>query len=69
MVPLLLLGEGLGMRAGERKPFLLFVLHGRRVAFKDKNYELGEAAVSPHPNPLPRGEGVDRDRLAMKEIS
>jgi hypothetical protein len=57
------------MRVCERNSFLLFVLRGRRVAFKDKNYELGEAAVGPHPNPLPRGEGVNRHRLAMKENS
>jgi hypothetical protein len=53
IVSLLPLGEGLGMRVCERNPVLLFVLRGRGVAFKDKNYELGEAAVSPHPNPLP----------------
>ena len=58
VVSLLPLGEGLGKRVGERNPFLRFVLRGGRVAFKDKNYEPGEAAVSPLPNPLPKGEGV-----------
>jgi hypothetical protein len=36
----------------------LFVFRRGRVAFKDKERKLGRAAVSPHPNPLPMGEGA-----------
>jgi hypothetical protein len=53
---LLPLGEGSGMRACVRRPFLKLVLSGRRVAFKDKR-DLGVVGLSPHPNPLPVGEG------------
>jgi hypothetical protein len=35
----------------------LFVLRGRRVAFKDKNINLVNAPVNPHSDPLPRGDG------------
>jgi hypothetical protein len=37
--------------------YFLFVLGERRVAFKDKRSFGVDAAVSPHPNPLPMGEG------------
>jgi hypothetical protein len=38
--------------------FLVCVSLEARVAFKDKELKLGCRAVSPHPNPLPKGEGV-----------
>jgi hypothetical protein len=47
------------MRAYARTSILLFVLRDRRVAFKDKIFLRRDAAVSPHPNPLPVGEGKD----------
>jgi hypothetical protein len=62
---LFLLGEGLGMRACARRPFLKLVLRGRRVAFKDKR-NLGVVGLSPHPNPLPVGEGDNWKRIAKR---
>jgi hypothetical protein len=44
------------MRAYESNLFLLLVHGGRRVAFKDNTIKQ-VAAVSPHPNTLPLGEG------------
>jgi hypothetical protein len=48
-----------GRRAGDEglgENLFSNLANGGRVAFND-NYQLGERTVSPHPNPLPVGEG------------
>jgi hypothetical protein len=45
--------------------FFLFVFRWRRVAFKDQKRKLGRIAVGPHPNPLPKGEGVKLYRYSI----
>ena len=45
------------MRVCDNAPNLLLVLRSARVAFKDKNIYSVFRSVSPHPSPLPVGEG------------
>jgi hypothetical protein len=57
-----LLPSSSGRRAGDEGLraylYFLFVLRVRRVAFNDNTINrVDDASVSPHPNPLPMGEG------------
>ena len=52
----------IGRRAGveglrEQVKLFSFLLREPRVEFKDKTINRGRRPVSPHPNPLPMGEG------------
>src|SRR5216683_883765 len=54
---LLPLGEGPGMRACERNLFFLFSVLASGI--QRQNISGVDAAVSPHSNPLPEGEGEE----------
>jgi len=47
----------MGMRAYAHPSILLYVLSGWRVGIQRQNINWSDGAVSPHPNPLPVGEG------------
>jgi hypothetical protein len=50
--------KGLGMRAYAHTYFCCLCSVGGEWHSKTKNQLKSDAAVSPHPNPLPGGEGV-----------
>ena len=55
---LLPLGEGPGMRVYERPLFFSYLCSGRGEWHSKTKPNLVDAALNPHPNPLPMGEGA-----------
>ena len=56
------------MRVCEKDSILLFVLRAWLAAFKDKTIDPMDLAVSPHPNPLPKGRGSQSSNVKLKVV-